>query len=118
MSPAAASTPVGTTVALTASGLFSDTTRRDITNQVAWTSAPQAVATVSNAPGTRGVVTGVTVGTATVTASLNGVAGSATITVVAATLRSITVTPANATTTVLLAFQLHRHRDLFDRHHR
>ena len=101
--PAMASIPVGTTVALTATGHFSDMTTRDITTQVAWTSTPETVATVSNAMGTAGVVTGVSVGTATVTATAgHGHPGTATITVVAATLQSIAVTPANAMTTALL----------------
>jgi len=100
VSPTAASIPVATMVTLTAQGFFSDGTSRDISTQVAWTSAPAAVATVSNAAGTRGVVTGVSVGTATVTATLTGVSGTATVTVVGTVLQSITVTPANATTTV------------------
>jgi len=102
VNPATASIPAGTTATLTATGLFSDMSTRIITTQVAWTSAPEAVATVSNAPGTVGVVTGVAVGTATITATLDGVTGTATVTVVAATLQSIAVTPANATTTALL----------------
>ncbi len=102
VSPATASIPAGTTAALTATGVFSDKSTRDITTQVAWTSAPVAVATVSNAAGTAGLVTGVSVGTATIRATLDGVTGSATVMVVAATLQSITVTPANAMTTVLL----------------
>ena len=102
INPSAASIPVGTTVALTAQGIFSDASRRDITTQVDWTSTPTAVATVSNVAGTKGVVAAVSVGTTMITATLNGVSGSATVTVVAATLQSIAVAPANATTTVLL----------------
>ena len=102
VSPTAASIPVGTTVGLAAQGFFSDGTNRDVTTQVAWSSAPTAVATVSNAAGTAGLVTGVSVGSATVTATLTGVTGTATITVVGTILQSITIAPANATTTVLL----------------
>jgi hypothetical protein len=102
VNPAAASIPVGTRVTLTAQGIFSDASIRDITTQVAWSSAPGAVASVSNLVGQNGVVTGVSAGTATITATLTGISGTATITVIAATLRSIAVTPANATTTILL----------------
>jgi uncharacterized protein YjdB len=102
VSPNAASIPVGATVALMAQGFFNDGTSRDVTTQVAWSSALTAVATVSNAAGSNGVVTAVSVGPATITATLNNVVGTATVTVVAATLQSITVTPANAMTTVLL----------------
>lgn len=102
VNPTAASIPVGTTVGLAAQGFFSDGTNRDVTTQVAWSSAPTTVATVSNATGTAGVVTGVSVGSATVTATLAGVSGTATITVIGTILQSITIAPANATTTALL----------------
>ena len=54
------------------------------------------MAAVSNSPGTEGLATGVTPGAGiTITASFGGVTGSTTITVTAATLTSITVTPAS-----------------------
>jgi uncharacterized protein YjdB len=100
INPAAASIPVGASVTLSAQGIFSDASVRDLTTQVAWQSSADGVATVANPPGTAGQVTGVSVGVVTITATLDGVSGTASITVVAATLRSIAVTPANATTTV------------------
>jgi uncharacterized protein YjdB len=100
VSPAAASVPAGASVGLAAQGIFSDASTRDITGQVAWSSSDDTIATVSNQAGTNGQVTGVAAGMATITAALDGVSGTAVITVEAATLRSIAVTPANATTTV------------------
>jgi uncharacterized protein YjdB len=100
INPAAASIPVGANVTLTAQGIFSDASVRDLTTQVAWQSSADTVATVANPPGVAGQVMGVSVGVVTITATLDGVSGTASITVVAATLQSIAVTPANATTTV------------------
>ncbi len=102
VTPATASILVGTTVALTATGQFADMTTRDITTQVGWSSSAETTATVSNAMGTFGLVTGVRPGMATITATLDKQIGTATITVAAATLQSIAVTPANAMTTALL----------------
>lgn len=58
---------------LTATGTFSDGSTADISGQVTWNSLNLAVATVSST----GVVTGTgSAGTATITATLNGVTGS------------------------------------------
>ena len=99
ISPSATSVPIGATALLTAQGSFSDGTMRDITNEVTWASADGTIATIANAPGTPGMVTGVKAGTVGVTASESGVVGMASVTVVAATLLSIDVEPANATLT-------------------
>jgi hypothetical protein len=53
----------------------------DITDQVAWTSSDTAVAEISNAPGSRGVATGISNGTVTITASRDGKTDTATLTV-------------------------------------
>jgi hypothetical protein len=50
---------------------------------------------VSNASGSNGLVTGVWVGNTAITATLNGIQGSTTVSVIAAAPTSITVTPAN-----------------------
>jgi uncharacterized protein YjdB len=102
VNPAAASIPAGSALPFTAQGIFADGSIRDVTTQVAWQSSTDTVATVSNLAGQSGSVTGVSAGTATISATLTGVTGTATVTVVGVTLRSIAVTPANATTTVTL----------------
>jgi trimeric autotransporter adhesin len=56
---------------------------------VSWTSASPAVATVSPS----GMVTGVSVGTAVLTATIEGISGSATVTVSNAPVASVTVSP-------------------------
>ena len=109
--PAASSIAKGTTVQLTATGDFTDGTTEDLTSQVSWTSADDTIAEVSNILATKGLVTGIAVGSALTTATLDGVQGSATIIVTPATLTSITVTPANPSiskgTTVQLAATAH-----------
>jgi trimeric autotransporter adhesin len=86
----------GTTQQFTATGTYSDMSTQPITAQVSWGSSNSAVAAISNGSGSEGLATGVTPGTGvTITASLNGITGTATISVTAATLTSITVTPAS-----------------------
>ena len=84
----------GTTVQLMATGTFSDGTTQDLTAQANWTSATGTIAQVSNTPGSNGLVTGLSVGSTSITAAVSGVQGSTNLKVTAATLNSITVTPA------------------------
>jgi 6-phosphogluconolactonase (cycloisomerase 2 family) len=95
VTPAAPAIAKGTTVQLSAIGDFSNGSTQDLTTQVTWSSGNSGIATVSTAPGTQGLVTGVSVGNTPITATLNGIAGSTTVRVSAATLSSITITPAN-----------------------
>src|SRR5215813_6477228 len=89
---------VGSTVAFTATGHYSDGSTQNVTTQCAWTSAiPSEATIVSNT----GVATGVAAGGPdTITASVSGVSGTASLTVIAPTLQSITVTP-NSTSVVV-----------------
>jgi trimeric autotransporter adhesin len=98
----------GTTVHLTATGTFSDGTTENLTSQVSWTSADDSIAQVSNVAETQGMVTGLAVGNTPITAALEGVTGSTTVTVTAATLSSIVIIPpdpsiAKGTTVQLMA---------------
>lgn len=97
VSPAALDLPVGLSGALTATGAFSDGSTQDLTAQVAWVSSDAAVAAASNAPGSEGLVSALSPGGATVGATLFGRTASAAVTVRAATLQSIAVTPGSAT---------------------
>jgi uncharacterized protein YjdB len=100
VAPATATVSAGNTQAFTATGKYDNSTSLDITTQVTWSSSNIAVAQASNAAGSNGVVTSLTRGTATITAALQGVQGTAALTVTAPTLVSITVTPATASITV------------------
>ncbi|MGO8857474.1 MAG: Ig-like domain-containing protein [Steroidobacteraceae bacterium] len=85
---------IGLTEQFAATGIYSDGSRKDISALVTWTSGAANVATISNAGGSSGLATAVAAGATTITAALGSVFGTATLTVSAATLVSIGVTPA------------------------
>ncbi|HTT02415.1 MAG TPA: Ig-like domain-containing protein, partial [Steroidobacteraceae bacterium] len=89
VTPTNPSVAAGSTVQLTAMGVYSDNSKKDLTAQVTWSSSATGTATVSAA----GLVTGVAAGMATITAKLNTVSGTDTITVTGVSLKSIEVTP-------------------------
>jgi hypothetical protein len=92
VTPAQPTIAKGLTVQLRATGTYTDHSALDITTAVTWTPATPAVAMISNAAGSQGLVSSASVGSTVVTASLSGVSGSTTLTVSAATLVSISVT--------------------------
>jgi 6-phosphogluconolactonase (cycloisomerase 2 family) len=85
----------GATLQLTATGIYTDYSTQNLTALVTWSSSNVQVATVSNAPNTQGLATGVGGGTATLTAALGAASGSTVLTVSGATLTSLAITPAN-----------------------
>ena len=87
---------------LTAMGTYSDAGVRDITTQVTWNSVTTAVASISSG----GLVTGSNLGSSLMSATLAGKSGSTTVTVTAAVLQSIAVTPANPSVATGLTKQL------------
>jgi uncharacterized protein YjdB len=87
----------GTTLQLTAVGSYQDGTTRDITASVVWASSDNAIATVGSVAPDNGLLTAIAEGQVTISAYLNGVVGDESITVTAATLTSLTVTPGNST---------------------
>lgn len=89
VSPSQSSLPLGETEPLIATGSFSDGSSRNLSQSAAWTSS-SAVASVN----AQGVVTGINLGSALVSAAYQGITGSASVTVGAAALLSITVSPA------------------------
>ena len=96
VTPANPSVPKGLTQQFTATGMYSDGSLVDLTTQVTWNSATPGVATIS----ATGLATGVGVGTSNITASLLGVTSPIDVlTVTAATLQTITVTPATPVVT-------------------
>jgi 6-phosphogluconolactonase (cycloisomerase 2 family) len=96
VTPAASTIAKGTTQQFTATGVYSDNTTQNLTPVVSWHVVNPAVASITTALGSGGLATGVAPGTTQVTASLGGVIGSTNLTVTAAVLVSIAVTPANA----------------------
>ncbi len=86
---------IGATQQATATGHYSDGSTQDLTAVAGWSSQNLGVASVSGA----GLITAKTTGTSVITASSGTVSGSMTVTVAAATLKSLAVTPANPTVT-------------------
>jgi len=89
ISPVAPSVALGQSQQFTATGVFSDGTKQDLTQTVSWASAPPSVASISQS----GLVSGELTGSATVTASSGAVTASDTLTVSPAVLMSIAVNP-------------------------
>ncbi len=92
ISPSLFSIASGQTKQLKALGVFSDGTSQDLTNQATWASVAGGTASV----GATGLVTGVSQGSTSITATLGSTSGSATATVTAALLNSIVVSPSTA----------------------
>ncbi len=86
-------TVMGVTRQFTASGVYSDSTVQDLTQQVTWNTSAKSVATISNAAGSKGLATPAKVGSTTISATMGGLKGSTNLTVSNATLASITVKP-------------------------
>ncbi|MFT3698693.1 MAG: Ig-like domain-containing protein [Kofleriaceae bacterium] len=87
--PSQLTVPKGLSVPVIATGVYSDGSLADITTSVTWSSSAPAVASVSGVAGSIGVVTGNAVGSATVTASLNGQSSTVTVQVTSAVLQAI-----------------------------
>ncbi len=94
VTPAAASVPKGRTQQFTATGTYTDGSKKNITADVTWNSATGAVASIDIA----GLATALDLGTTDITAQLGLITSpKAVLTVTAPVLISIAVTPTNAT---------------------
>lgn len=105
LKPTSSSTGVGGQLQFDATGKFSDGSSQDITSTAAWASSNSTSATIETiGQSNPGLATGMAAGQSTITASLNGVSATATLTVTSsgppppqATLTSIALTPGNVT---------------------
>jgi len=98
VTPATASAPTvpkGRTKQFSVSGLFSDNTTQDLTFDAAWTSDAIASVTVSDVTDSKGLATGVGIGSANIKATFNTQSDSSHLTVTEAVVQSITISPAN-----------------------
>jgi uncharacterized protein YjdB len=95
VSPAVQTIAAGTSQQFSAIGSFDDGSTQLLTS-VTWSSSVNAVATVD----VNGLANGVGTGAVTITATAGSVSGTASLTVSAATLVSIAVTPANSSMAV------------------
>jgi hypothetical protein len=91
------SIPLGNPAQFIATGTFSDGSSADVTDTATWSSDAPAVATVSNDPGAHGVVTTFTTGSANVYATLEGMSAYGSLSVTAAVLVGIAISPTVAT---------------------
>jgi hypothetical protein len=91
LSPTSAFITPTTTQQFTATATFGNNTSGDVTSQVTWTSSSPSVATVDSS----GLVSGVALGTTTITAKSNNSSATATalVTVSSKTIVSIAITP-------------------------
>lgn len=88
-------------------GIFSDDSNDDLTATATWASSSAGVAAIAADGAGAGLATGMDVGTAEISASLGGMTASTTLTVNAAILTSLSITPASSAAAVGLTQQLH-----------
>jgi hypothetical protein len=96
VTPSTPTLPKGQDVQLTATAIYDDDSRYDVTASASWTSDDAASATVSDGAGTKGRVRAVAEGDALVTATFDGSSGATTVTVTPAALVSVRVEPLDA----------------------
>ncbi len=87
----------GTSTSLTATGNFSDGSTQDISDSVSWQSSNAGIVAVDASNGDAVSANGIAVGSASITAELNGQSDTVNISVTNAVLESIAVTPLTAT---------------------
>jgi uncharacterized protein YjdB len=91
VTPAGSIMGIVTSKPFTATGTFSDSSTQDVTASAIWSSSNPAAATVSG----QGVVSSLTTGTTTITATVGSVSGSTDLTVSMVHLVSIAINPSN-----------------------
>ncbi|MNF42928.1 gamma-glutamyl-gamma-aminobutyrate hydrolase [compost metagenome] len=92
ITPADLQLAIGTKTKLTAIATLNDKSVQDVSSQVAWLSSNKAVATVDG----NGLVAGIAAGSTTLSASLLGVTGSASIKITNTSLKTLQVIPATS----------------------
>lgn len=95
LTPSVTTVSVGVVKQFWAFGLYDDGSTADLTQTVTWASSDDNISSISNTLGARGKATGRTTGNVNITASYNGLTGTAPLTVNAASLVSIATTPVN-----------------------
>jgi hypothetical protein len=100
VTPFSAGEPIGVPIQYRASAIYSDGTTVDVTGGATWTSSNTGVATISDAPGSKGRAMTVGNGTTTIKAHWSGIDGTATLTVTSAKLTKIQITPFSPTVPV------------------
>lgn len=102
VSSSATSVLPGSTLQLVATATYSDATTQDVSSSATWSSSSTSLATVS----TSGLVSGVSQGSVSITATLDSVSGSTNLTIGEATLQSIAVTGSSSSVTATQTLSL------------
>ena len=110
VSPNPSSLPLGETQPLQATGTYSDGSTQNLTQTATWSSSPPTIASVN----TQGVVSGLAIGAAQLSAVYQGVTGSATVNVGKPVLLSITISPNQASLPVDESKQLQANGNFSD----
>ncbi len=95
IAPSSPGIAAGLSLQLTATANYGDGSHTAVTSNVSWISSSTGVATVSASSGN---VMGVAAGTTTISASFQGVTGSDSVSVTAATLSAVAIKPSSAST--------------------
>jgi uncharacterized protein YjdB len=93
VTPSLPSIPLGTLQQLTATGTYNDGTHKNISTSVVWSSSSPGFASVD----TKGLVTGVGLGTSNIKATSGSISGSTSLTVNSANVVSLKIQPADST---------------------
>ena len=97
VTPANPSIGLGASQQFRAVGTFTDNSTQDITSSAVWSVSDEAVASISNDAASKGLAYSLSAGSTRVTATSGGISGSTSLTVTAAVLASLAVTPVNPT---------------------
>ncbi len=93
ISPKNTSIPNGLNQAFSVTGIYSDGSVQNLTHQVTWISSDNSLGSISNAENSQGIADAIAIGSVTITASLEAVSTSTTLTINNAQLASIEITP-------------------------
>ncbi len=85
----------GTKNTLTATAIYDDDSKEDVTHQVLWSSENIEILTVSNDPVSPGLISSQNQGTTNITAHFNNISATTSATITAATLNQIEISPLN-----------------------
>jgi hypothetical protein len=94
--------PLGTTQQMTATGVYTDSSTKDLTNSVSWSSGSGEIVSISNS----GIAGAKALGTTAISATAFAMSGSASITVSSPALTSIGISPLNPTVSLASSLQL------------
>jgi trimeric autotransporter adhesin len=98
VTPSSSTVQPGVTQQYTATATYGNNSTADVTSQVTWSATPTSVATISSS----GLLTAVTLGTATVQAKSGSVIGSTNVTVTQKQVTSISIQPLTQTLSLSL----------------